>query len=94
MFNKSKKELIKKVKELKEENARLKDTIIESVELVADYRKTVEELNKFVNQIYQSQVQQIRKEYQQTVVDEFNEFEQEDVEEYVEKLTKKKSQIH
>ena len=95
MFNKTKiKKLEKEIKFLKEQNEKLKDTVIESVDLVADFRRAADEMNKFVNQIYKAQIQKLQKNYQQTVVDEFNDFEQEDVEEYVEDILKKKTQIH
>ena len=95
MFKKSKIQKLKEeIESLKEQNEKLKDTVVESVELVADFRRAADEMNKFINQIYKSQIQKLQKNYQQTVVDEFNEFEQEDVEEYVENITKKKTQIH
>ena len=95
MFNKAKiKKLEKEIESLKEQNEKLKDTVIESVDLVADFRRAADEMNKFVNQIYKAQIQKLQKNYQQTVVDEFNDFEQEDVEEYVEDILKKKTQIH
>ena len=95
MFNKSKIEkLEKEIKFLKEQNEKLKDTVVESVELVSDFRKAADEMNKFVNMLYKAQIQKLQKDYQQTVVDQFNDFEQEDVEEYVENITKKKTQIH
>ena len=95
MFNKAKiKKLEKEIESLKEQNEKLKDTVIESVDLVADFRRAADEMNKFVNQIYKAQIQKHQKNYQQTVVDEFNDFEQEDVEEYVEDILKKKTQIH
>ena len=85
MFNKTKiKELEKKIESLKEQNEKLKDTVVESVELVADFRRAADEMNKFVNHMYKAQIQKLQKDYQQTVVDQFDEFEQEDVEEYVE----------
>ena len=95
MFNKAKiKKLEEEIESLKEQNEKLKDTVIESVDLVADFRRAADEMNKFVNQIYKAQIQKLQKNYQQTVVDEFNDFEQEDVEEYVEDILKKKTQIH
>ena len=95
MFNKAKiKNLEKEIESLKEENENLKDTVVESVELVSDFRKAADEMNKFINHMYKAQIQKLQKDYQQTVVDQFNDFEQEDVEEYVENITKKKSQIH
>ena len=95
MFNKAKiKKLEKEIESLKEQNEKLKDTVIESVDLVADFRRAADEMNKFVNQIYKAQIQKLQKNDQQTVVDEFNDFEQEDVEEYVEDILKKKTQIH
>ena len=95
MFNKAKiKKLEKEIESRKEQNEKLKDTVIESVDLVADCRRAADEMNKFVNQIYKAQIQKLQKNYQQTVVDEFNDFEQEDVEEYVEDILKKKTQIH
>ena len=95
MFNKAKiKKLEKEIESLKEQNEKLKDTVIESVDLVADFRRAADEMNKFVNQIYKAQIQKLQKNYQQTVVDEFDEFEQEEVEEYVGNITKKKTQIH
>ena len=95
MFKKSKIQKLKEeIESLKEQNEKLKDTVIESVDLVADFRRAADEMNKFVNQIYKAQIQKLQKNYQQTVVDEFNDFEQEDVEEYVEDILKKKTQIH
>ena len=95
MFNKTKiKKLEKEIESLKEQNEKLKDTVVESVDLVSDFRKAADEMNKFVNHIYKAQIQKLQKDYQQTVVDEFNEFEKEDVEEYVENILKKKTQIH
>ena len=95
MFNKAKiKKLVEVIESLNEQNEKLKDTVIESVDLVADFRRAADEMNKFVNQIYKAQIQKLQKNYQQTVVDEFNDFEQEDVEEYVEDILKKKTQIH
>ena len=95
MFNKAKiKKLEEEIESLKEQNEKLKDTVVESVDLVADFRRAADEMNKFVNQIYKAQIQKLQKNYQQTVVDEFNDFEQEDVEEYVEDILKKKTQIH
>ena len=47
-----------------------------------------------MNQIYRSQIQKLQKNFDQGVVDQFDEFEQEDVEEYVGNITKKKTQIH
>ena len=95
MFNKTKiKKLEKEIESLKEENEKLKDTVVESVDLVAAFRRTADEMNKFVNTIYKEQIQKLRKNYEQPVVDEFDDFEQEDVEEYVENITKKKMTIH
>ena len=95
MFKKSKIQKLKEeIESLKEQNEKLKDTVVESVELVADFRRAADEMNKFVNMLYKSQIQKLQKNYQQTVVDEFNDFEQEDVEEYVEDILKKKTQIH
>ena len=95
MFNKAKiKKLEKEIESLKEQNEKLKDTVIESVDLVADFRRAADEMNKFVNQIYKSQIQKLQKNYEQGIVDQFDEFEQEEVEEYVGNITKKKTQIH
>jgi predicted nuclease with TOPRIM domain len=95
MFKKSKIQKLKEeIESLKEQNEKLKDTVIESVDLVSDFRRATDEMNRFVNHMYKAQIQKLQKDYQQTVVDEFNEFEQEDVEEYVENILKKKTQIH
>ena len=95
MFNKTKiKKLKEEIESLKEQNEKLTDTVVESVELVADFRRAADQMNKFVNQIYKAQIQKLQNDYQQTIVDEFDEFEQEEVSEYVENITKKKTQIH
>ena len=87
--------LQRKVKLLEKENDHLKNTVVDSMELVSDFRRAAEEMNKFVNQIYRSQIKNLQKNFDQGVVDQFDEFEQEDVEEYVENnITKKKTQIH
>ena len=86
--------LQRKVKLLENENDNLKNTVVDSMELVSDFRRAAEEMNKFVNQIYRSQIQKLQKNFDQGVVDQFDEFEQEDVEEYVGNITKKKTQIH
>ena len=95
MFNKAKiKKLEEEIESLKEQNEKLKDTVVESVELVSDFRRAADEMNKFINQIYKSQIQKLQKNYEQGIVDQFDEFEQEEVEEYVGNITKKKTQIH
>ena len=38
--------------ELERENSKLKNTVVESVELVSDYKKAVGEMTQFVNQLY------------------------------------------
>ena len=86
--------LKKKIKLLERENENLKETVVESVDLVADFRRAAGEMNKFINHMYKEQIQQLHKDHNQTIVDQFNEFEQEDVEEYVENILKKKTQIH
>ena len=86
--------LKKKILLLERENESLKDTVVESVDLVADFRRAAGEMNKFINQMYKEQIQQLHKDHNQSIVDQFNEFEEEDVEEYVENITKKKMTIH
>ena len=86
--------LKEKIKLLEKENDHLKNTVVESVELVSDFRRAAGEMNKFINHMYKEQIQQLHKDHNQTIVDQFNEFEQEDVEEYVENIIKKKISIH
>ena len=88
------KKLEEEIESLKEQNEKLKDTVVESVELVSDFRRAADEMNKFVNMLYKSQIQKLQKNYEQGIVDQFDEFEQEEVEEYVGNITKKKTQIH
>jgi len=86
--------LKKKIRLLERENEKLKDTVVESMDLVVDFRRAAGEMNKFINHIYKVQIQQLHKDYNQGIVEQFNEFEQEDIEEYVENIVKKKIQIH
>ena len=79
---------------MEKENEKLKDSVVESLDLVADFRRAAGEMNKFINRMYKAQIQQLQQNYDQEIVDQFNEFEQEDVEEYVENILKKKTQIH
>ena len=86
--------LKKKIKLLEKENEELKKTVVESVDLVSDFRRAAGEMNRFINHMYKEQIQQLHKDHNQSIVDQFNEFEEEDVEEYVENITKKKMTIH
>ena len=52
MFNKAKiKKLEKEIESLKEQNEKLKDTVVESVDLVSAFRRAADEMNKFVNEL-------------------------------------------
>ena len=84
--------LKEKIKLLEKENEHLKNTVVESVELVSDFRRAAGEMNKFINMIYKSQIQNLQGGVDQEVIDQFDELEQEDIEEF--KELKKKMTIH
>ena len=82
----------KHLKELEEENTALKESMVNSINLVTNYKLAMIDMQKFINEVHQQKLQQI---FGNDDISELDELEEndEEVEEYY-KLLRKKPTYH
>lgn len=82
----------KHLQELEEENTALKESMVNSINLVTNYKIAMMDMQKFINEVHQQKLQQI---FGNDDISELDELEEndEEVEEYY-KLLRKKPTYH
>ena len=80
---------VEKLRELEEENTALRESMVNSINMVAGYKSAMTEMQRFINEIQKTQLRQILGEDETSELEEL----EEEADDYY-KLMRKKTTIH
>lgn len=80
---------VEKLRELEEENTALRESMVNSINLVTSYKVAMTEMQKFINEVQKNQIKQLLGEDETSELEEL----EEEAEDYY-KLMRKKNTIH